>query len=176
MARLSLTPPAKVQKLQTALHAKAKGSPAYRFYALYDKVYRADVLGHAYACCKANRGAAGVDEQTFEHIEAYGLERWLGELTEELTSRRWAPRDTAEQVARLNRMMVGWGNYFCLGPVSRAYAAVDRYARYRLRQWLCAKHKVNGRGRRRFPARYLHQVLGLVQLQERTSSFPWANA
>ncbi|MDQ3223347.1 MAG: reverse transcriptase domain-containing protein, partial [Gemmatimonadota bacterium] len=47
------------------------------------------MLGHAYACCKANRGAAGVDEQTFEHIEAYGLERWLGELTEELRSRTY---------------------------------------------------------------------------------------
>ena len=440
---MSLAPPETVQKLQTALHAKAKGSPAYRFYALYDKVYRKDILLHAYACCKANQGAAGVDGQTFEHIEAYGLERWLGELTEELrrrtyrpqavrrvyipkpdgkqrplgiptvkdrvvqmaavlvlepifgadlppeqyayrpnssaldavrhvhrlltsghgqvvdadlsgyfdsiphaelmgclarrivdgamlhlikmwleapveeederggrhrttrnrdegrgtpqgapvspllsnlymrrfvmgwkafgheqrldahivnyaddfviccrgtaaeamtamrgmmqrlkltvneakthlcqmpeetfdflgytfgrcysprtgrayigtkpsrkriarlreaihemTSRRWAPRDTAVQVDKLNRMMVGWSNYFCLGPVSRAYTAVDRYARYRLRQWLCAKHKVWGQGRHKFPARYLHEVLGLVQLQERTSSFPWAN-
>jgi RNA-directed DNA polymerase len=441
---MSLIPPPTVQKLQRALHAKAKGSPAYRFYALYDKLYRKDVLLHAYACCKANRGAAGVDGQTFEHIEAYGLERWLSELTEELrsrtyrpqavrrvylpkpdgkqrplgiptvkdrvvqmagvlvlepifqadlppeqyayrpncsaldavrqvhqlltsghgqvvdadlsgyfdsiphaelmrclarrivdgalrhlikmwleaaveeedeqghkhrttrnrdqgrgtpqgapvspllsnlymrrfvlgwkalgheqrldahivnyaddfviccrgtapeamaamrdmmqklkltvneakthlcqmpeetfdflgytfgrcyspktgraslgtkpsrkriarlcgaihekTSRRWAPRDAAEQVAELNQMLVGWANYFCLGPVSRAYAAIDRYARYRLRQWLCAKHKEHGQGRHKFPARYLYNVLGLVQLQERTSSFPWANA
>jgi len=441
---MSLAPPEKVQKLQTALHAKAKGSPTYRFYALYDKVYRKDVLLHAYACCKSNKGAAGVDGQTFEDIEQYGLERWLGELTEqlrsrtyqpqpvrrvyipkpdgkqrplgiptvkdrvvqmaavlvlepifgadlppeqyayrpnssaldavrhvhkllttghgqvvdadlsgyfdsiphaelmrclarrivdgamlhlikmwleapveeedergqkhrttrnrdeargtpqgapispllsnlymrrfalgwkalgheqrldahivnyaddfviccrgtaqaamatmrdmmqklkltvnetkthvcqmpeetfdflgytfgrcyspktgrayigtkpskkrlvrlreaisEMTCRRWAPRDTTEQVARLNRMLVGWSNYFCLGPVSRAYAAIDRYARYRLRRWLCAKHKEYGQGRKRFPARYLHEVLGLVQLAPRTSSFPWANA
>ena len=79
---MSLAPPEKVQKLQTALHAKAKGSPDYRFYALYDKVYRNDVLLHAYACCKSNKGAAGVDGQTFEHIEEYGPDRWLGELTE----------------------------------------------------------------------------------------------
>ena len=441
---MSLTPQEKVQKLQAALHAKAKGSPGYRFYALYDKVYRQDVLLHAYACCKANQGAAGVDGQSFEDIEAYGLGPWLGELTEqlrsrtyrpqavrrvyipkpdgkrrplgiptvkdrvvqmaavlvlepifqadlppeqyayrpessaldavrhvhrllssghgqvvdadlsgyfdtiphaelmrclarrivdgamlhlikmwleaaveeedergqkhrttrnrdegrgtpqgapispllsnlymrrfvlgwkalghekrldahivnyaddfviccrgsaepalaamrammqklkltvneakthlcrmpeetfdflgytfgrcyspktgrayigtrpskkriarlreaisEMTGRRWAPRDTGEQVAKLNRMMVGWANYFCLGPVSRAYVAVDRYARYRLRQWLCNKHKVHGQGRGKFPARYLHDVLGLVQLEKRTSSFPWAGA
>ena len=56
---MSLTTPESLQKLQTALHAKAKGAPGYRFYALYDKVYRPDVLAHAYACCKANKGAAG---------------------------------------------------------------------------------------------------------------------
>ena len=89
---MSLAPPQKVQKLQTALHAKAKGSPDYRFYALYDKVHRTDVLLHAYACCKANQGAAGVDGQTFEHIEQYGLERWLGELTEELRNRTYRPQ------------------------------------------------------------------------------------
>src|SRR5215217_2024745 len=89
---MSLAPPDKVQKLQTALRAKAKGSPDYRFYALYDKVYRPDVLRHAYACCRANQGAAGMDGQTFEHIEAYGLQRWLGELTEELRSRTYRPQ------------------------------------------------------------------------------------
>src|SRR5262249_22468333 len=62
---MSLTTPASVQKLQTALHAKAKESPNFRFYALYDKVYRKDVLAYAYERCEANGGAAGVDEQTF---------------------------------------------------------------------------------------------------------------
>lgn len=88
---MSLTPPASVQKLQVALHAKAKRSPTYRFYALYDKVYRKDVLAFAYDCCKSNKGAAGVDGQTFEDIESYGLERWLGELTQELKSRTYRP-------------------------------------------------------------------------------------
>ena len=63
---MSLTTPPSVQKLQTALHDKAKGSPKFRFYALYDKVYRQDVLDFAYDCCKANGGAPGVDGQTFE--------------------------------------------------------------------------------------------------------------
>jgi len=88
---VSLTTPASVQKLQTALHGKAKESPDFRFYALYDKVYRKDVLAFAYECCKANGGAAGVDGQTFEDIEAYGIERWLDELAQELKSRTYQP-------------------------------------------------------------------------------------
>src|SRR4030042_759761 len=84
---MSLSTPSSVQKLQTALQAKAKQSPKYRFYSLYDKVYRQDVLIHAYALCKANRGEPGVDGQRFADIEMYGLERWLGELrSEEHTS------------------------------------------------------------------------------------------
>ena len=73
----NLATPLSVQKLQTALHAKAKQSPSFRFYALYDKLYRTDVLQYAYACCKANQGAPGVDGMRFEDIEAYGLERWF---------------------------------------------------------------------------------------------------
>src|SRR5246500_2689721 len=87
----NLITPASVQKLQTALHDKAKESPSFRFYALYDKVYRKDVLAFAYACCKANGGAAGVDNQTFEDIETYGEERWLDELAQELKNRTYQP-------------------------------------------------------------------------------------
>jgi len=76
--------PESVQRLRTALHAKAKEQPEYRFYILYDKIYRRDVLEHAYRSCKANKGAAGVDGERFEDIEAYGIERWLGELAERL--------------------------------------------------------------------------------------------
>jgi RNA-directed DNA polymerase len=79
-----LEPPNTVQKLQAALQAKAKGSPGYRFYLLYDKVYRKDVLEYAYRCCKANGGAPGVDSQDFADIEKYGEERWLGELADRL--------------------------------------------------------------------------------------------
>ena len=89
---MSLTPPDTVRKLQETLHAKAKRAPTYRFYALYDKVYRADVLSHAYTCCAANDGAAGVDGQTFADIEAYGAARWVGELAEELRNKRYRPQ------------------------------------------------------------------------------------
>ena len=87
----NLATPPSVQKLQTALHAKAKENPSFRFYALYDKLFRADVLQYSYACCKANKGAAGVDGERFEDIEAYGLERWLGELAQELRSKTYRP-------------------------------------------------------------------------------------
>jgi group II intron reverse transcriptase/maturase len=441
---MNLTTPDSVQKLQKALHDKAKGSPSFRFYALYDKVYRKDVLAFAYACCKANGGAAGMDGQTFEGIEEYGVERWLDELAEELRSRAyrpqpvrrvWIPKPDGKQrplgvptirdrtvetaavlvlepifeadlqpeqyayrqdrsaldavkhvhklintgygeivdadlsgyfdsiphaellksvarrvvdgamlhlikmwleapveetdgrgrkqrstrnrdegrgtpqgapispllsnlymrrfvlgwkqlghekrlrayvvnyaddlviccrgeaeealtamrgimqklkltvnetktqvcklpeekfeflgytfgrcyspktgraflgtvpskkrviricdaissetgrnktlldadtvVGKLNRMMIGWANYFCLGPVSKAYRAVEQHARKRLRQWLCAKHKVRGRGTGRFPDADLHDALGLVRLTTRTRSFPWATS
>lgn len=438
---MSLTTPTSVQKLQTALHDKAKGSPKFRFYALYDKVHREDVMVFAYECCKANRGAAGVDGQTLEDIEEYGVKKWLDELTQELKSRTyqpqpvrrvWIPKPDGKQrplgvpaikdrvaqtaavlvlapifeadlqpeqyayrsdrsaldavkhvhkllntghgqivdadlsgyfdsiphaellksvarrmvdgamlhlikmwlevpveetdekgnkhrstrnrdegmgtpqgapispllsnlymrrfvlswkklghekrlaayivnyaddlviccrgraeealarmrdimtklqltvnetktrvcklpeekfdflgytfgrnfssktgpayygaspsqkrvkricetisemtgrdqtqldqglvVAKLNRMMIGWANYFCLGPVSKAYRAVDQHARKRLLQWLCAKHKVVWPGTKRFPQASLHEVQGLVCLPKRTRSFPW---
>jgi group II intron reverse transcriptase/maturase len=439
---MSLTTPVSLQKLQTALHEKAKGSPNFRFYALYDKVYREDVLTFAYACCKANGGAAGVDGQRFQDIEDYGVKRWLDELTQELKNRTYQPqavrrvyipkpdgkqrplgiptvkdrvaqtaavlmlepiveadlqpeqyayradrsaldavrqvhkllnsghrevvdadlsgyfdsiphaelmksvarrivdgamlhlikmwleapveetdergnthrstrnrddgrgtpqgspispllsnlymrrfvlgwktlghdkrlqaaivnyaddlviccRGRAEQartvmqammsklkltvnaaktrvchlpeekfdflgytfgrcyspetgrcyigtvpskrriarvceaihaetgrhqtlleheavVGKLNRIMIGWANYFCLGPVSKAYRAVERHARKRLRQWLCTKHKLRWPATGQYPEAALHDVLGLVRLTERTRSFPWA--
>jgi len=88
---VSLVPPATVEKLQKTLHAKAKGFSHYRFYTLYDKICRADVLEYAYRIGRANGGAAGVDGQTFEDIEAYGREPWLKELAEELRERRYCP-------------------------------------------------------------------------------------
>jgi len=89
---MRLIPPPKVEKLQVALHTKAKGSPSYRFYALYDKIYREDVLRHAFYCCLANQGAPGVDGQTFQQIEAYGEEKWLAELAEELRQQTYRPQ------------------------------------------------------------------------------------
>ena len=87
----NLATPGSVQKLQTALHAKAKAAPGYRFYALYDKIYREDILAHAYAQCRSNQGAAGVDGQDFEAVEAYGVERWLGELALALRQETYRP-------------------------------------------------------------------------------------
>jgi len=370
---LILEPPISVQKLQTALQAKAKESPGYRFYLLYDKLYREDVLEYAYRCCKANKGAPGVDGQEFADIETYGEERWLGELADtlrrktyraEAVRRVWIPKegnqsklrplgiprildrvvmaavvvvlepifevdmpaeqhgyrpklsahtavravhslintghtqvieadlsgyfdsiphaelmksvarrvsdrhllhlikmwlDCAEEamaemrrmmerlkltvneskthirqlpqerfdflgytfgrcystqtgraylgtrpskkslrriigamratidrrvmwleaeelVERINRQLVGWFNYFCLGPVSKAYHAIDQYTAHRLRWWLCTKHKVANTGTTRYPDEYLHDELGLVWLYRRTHNLPWANS
>jgi RNA-directed DNA polymerase len=88
---MSLEPPATVGKLQGVLRAKAKESPKYRFYALYDKVYRSDILAWAYVRCLSNKGKPGVDGQTFADIEAYGRERWLGELVQELKNKTYRP-------------------------------------------------------------------------------------
>ena len=87
----SLSTPNSVQKLQTALHAKAKAEADYRFYALYDKIYREDILAHAYALCRSNRGAPGVDGQDFADVEEYGVERWLGELALALREETYRP-------------------------------------------------------------------------------------
>src|ERR1051326_4149813 len=81
-----------LQKLRAALLVKAKRNPQFRFYSLYDKVYRSDVLAEAWKKCLANQGVHGVDGQSFEDIETYGLERWLGELAEELKTKRYQPQ------------------------------------------------------------------------------------
>ena len=74
-----------------ALHVKAKAEAGYRFYTLYDKISREDILAHAYAQCRSNKGAPGVDGQDFADIEAYGVERWLGELAVALRQETYRP-------------------------------------------------------------------------------------
>jgi len=87
----NLSTPISVQKLQMALHAKAKTEAGYRFYALYDKIYRDDILAHAYAQCRSNKGAPGVDRQDFADVEAYGVQRWLDELALALKEESYRP-------------------------------------------------------------------------------------
>ena len=87
----SLTAPESVRKLQTALHAKAKESPDFRFYSLSDKVWRADILQAAWHAVRRNGGAAGVDGETVERIKEQGLERWLGELARDLKESTYRP-------------------------------------------------------------------------------------
>ena len=94
----------------------------------------------------------------------------------ELTSRRWLWTTVEDRVVKLNRKLRGWSNYFCLGPVSPAYRAIDRHARHRLRQWLRGKHKLQSRGTSRFPDARLHDEVGLMRLCDRPRSFPWAQA
>jgi group II intron reverse transcriptase/maturase len=87
----NLSTPKTVQKLQKALHAKAKAEAGYRFYALYDKISREDILAYAFAQCRSNKGAPGVDGQNFADIETYGVERWLGELALALREESYQP-------------------------------------------------------------------------------------
>lgn len=82
----SLETPEKIRTLQRKLYRKAKAEPAFRFYVLYDKICREDMLRHAYALARANAGSPGVDGVTFAQIEAEGAEKWLAGLREELVS------------------------------------------------------------------------------------------
>ena len=113
---MSLSPPTKVEQLQKTLHAKAKGSPSYRFYALYDKVYRADVLWHAYRICQSNGGAPGVDGQTFEDIESVRPDEVAG---------RTDGRTSNEAVSSRS---------LCAGFTSPSRASRDRRDRWEFRQ------------------------------------------
>jgi group II intron reverse transcriptase/maturase len=130
-----------------------------------------DFLGYTFGRCwssKTGRGYIGT------RPSRKALAR-LVRAVHEATGRRTTGVSEGKKVADLNRMLVGWSNYFCQGPVSRAYRAMDAHTRRRLRQWLRAKHKVRGTGGETFPEAYLHDVLGLVRLVDRTRDFPWAN-
>jgi len=93
-----------------------------------------------------------------------------------ITARRTHQVDADEIVARLNRLMMGWSNYFKLGPVSPSYQALDHHACRRLRQWLRGKHKVRGKVIRRYSYKQLYENYGLVTLSSRTRDLPWAKA
>ena len=88
---MSLETPEKIRSLQRKLYCKAKAEPAFRFYLLYDKICREDILGHAYARVRENAGAPGVDGVTFEQIESLGVEAWLAGLREDLVSKTYQP-------------------------------------------------------------------------------------
>ncbi len=88
---MSLVTPEKISQFQRKLYVKAKSEPAYRFFQLYDKVYRADILEHAYRLCRSNGGKPGVDGMTFGDIESMGEEQWLAALRKELHERTYKP-------------------------------------------------------------------------------------
>lgn len=158
---MSLAPPEKVRKLQAALQGKAKENPTYRFYLLYDKVYRRDVLTFAYECCRLNGGAPGVDGQTFADIEAYGQERWLDELTEELRTktyqpqavrRVWIPKPDGKQrplgIPTIRDRVVQMAAVVVLEPIFEADLQPEQYAYRKERSALDAVNAVQALLRR----------------------------
>ena len=103
----NLSTPKSVQKLQTALHAKAKVEAGYRFYALYDKISREDILAHAYAQCRSNKGAPGVDGRDFADLEAMGrsagLAIWRCAQAEDLSTGPYQKSVHTEPMANSGR-------------------------------------------------------------------------
>jgi group II intron reverse transcriptase/maturase len=129
-------------------------------------------LGYTLGIC--HRAGSGVP-----YLGTRPSKQSIGKICREIyrETRPWSGFKSPEQeVACLNRMLVGWANYFCLGGVSKAYRAVDAHTRWRLRQWLRRKHKQGSQGTRQFPDQYWYEKLGLVRLTERTSDLPWAKA
>jgi RNA-directed DNA polymerase len=131
-----------------------------------------DFLGYTFGRCystktgRAYLGTVPAKTRVMRICEAISSE----------TGRNRTLLDHQTVVTKLNQMMNGWANYFCLGPVSKAYQAVERHGRKRLRQWLCAKHKVAWPATGKFPEAALHDKFGLVRLTERTRSFSWAKS
>ncbi|HET7525339.1 MAG TPA: reverse transcriptase domain-containing protein, partial [Burkholderiaceae bacterium] len=113
--------------------------------------YYSPKTGRAYLCAQPSKKS---------------LRRIIGDIRA-ATERNVLWLEAEDMVQRLNRMLIGWANYFSLGPVHRAYRAIDRYTPLRLRRWLCNKHKVAGTGATRYPYEYVHETLGLMQLQPR---------
>src|SRR3981081_1764387 len=102
---MSLTTPSKIRELQSKLYRKAKDEPGFRFYQLYDKGYREEILHHAYQMARANHGAPGVDGESFEDIESKDLKQWINGLREELRNRTYQP----QPVRRVMRPKPGGG-------------------------------------------------------------------
>ena len=137
---MSLITPESVGNLQKALAAKAKGNPTLRFYSLYDKICRLDVLTYAYRCCKANGGSPGADGQTFQQIEAGGLTEWLAGLAEQLKQktyqpgpvrRVWIPKPDGKQrplgVPRILDRVVQMAAVIVLQPIFEADLPDEQY-------------------------------------------------
>jgi RNA-directed DNA polymerase len=134
------TPISTVQKLQTALQAKAKTEASYRFYTLWDKVCRLDVLAEAYRRCRANGGAPGVDGLTFAQIEFTGVGTWLAELREELRRkdykpqpllRVWIPKSNGGQrplgIPTIRDRVAQMAVLLVIGPIFEADLCAEQY-------------------------------------------------
>ena len=170
-------PPDNVRKLQNRLWAAAKQSPGRRFHALYDRIYRPDVLWEAWRRVRANRGAAGVDRLTLEAVEDYGVGRLLDELARDLRAGTYRPSPVRrveipkpDGRKRPLGILRGWGNYFRTGNAADKFVTMDRYVAWRLKRLLLKKRGRNLRAgqaerwtRTWFHDQGLHQLMGTIR-------------
>lgn len=133
---------------------------------------RFEFLGYSFERCYAVGSGRAYMGTKPSRKKIAGVTQRISQLTERCRLKN----ETTEVVGELNALLRGWGRYFCLGPVSKAYRAVDAHARHRLRQWLCRKHRVRGAGTGQFPDEHLYKTLGLVRLSQTTANLPWAKA
>jgi group II intron reverse transcriptase/maturase len=131
---------------------------------------RFDFLGYTFGLLYSPRTGRGYWAPKPKRKKVQSVCRTVSEMTE----RRWTQTETGEKVGQLNQRLVGWANYFSLGSVSQAYRAIDQHVARRLRQWLCNKFGIPGRGKKRFSNDYLYRELGVVRLTERRGNVPWA--
>ena len=131
---------------------------------------RFDFLGYNFGRCYSTKtGRAHLGTRPSKQ----GLSKIMGAIRE-CTARGTTWQEADVLVLQINRKLVGWSNYFSLGPMSKAYRAIDQYTARRQRRWLCKKHKVGNTGKHHFADDYLHEQLGLARLAPRTHGFPWA--
>jgi group II intron reverse transcriptase/maturase len=133
---------------------------------------RFEFLGYSFERCYAAKTGRPYLGTRPSQKKISGLIRRISQLT----WRHRLPKAETEIVSALNAVLRGWGNYFCLGSVSKAYETVDAHTRHRLRQWLVHKHQVGGTGTKRYSNERLYGALGLVRLSSTTTSLPWARA
>ena len=164
-----------VIKLQRKLYQKAKHQPTFQFYALYDKVYRSDVLQHAYNLVKQNRGSPGIDGETFEVKGQQSGKHFLlvepsdkamksiKQKIKHYTRRDMNPVPINEIVKKINAAVRGWSNYFHYGHGHRKLKKVKYYVEESLRLHLRYRHKLSNRGAayQRFPRKYIYNYLKL---------------
>src|SRR5512132_202805 len=182
---MSLATPERIRTLRRKLYRKAKAEPAFRFYLLYDKIHRDDILEQAYALARSNGGAPGVDGRSFAAIEAAGLTEWLAGIRKELVAKtyrpapvRWAPeprhhrlrprQGVGRAALAQDREVVGvrgWTAYFGYGTRLPAYRAIDSHVYERVRRFLVRRHKVPSHGTNRFPREAVFGALGVLHLR-----------
>jgi hypothetical protein len=132
-----------------------------------------DFLGYSFGRCYSSKTGRAYLGSVPAKKRVQRISKAISIETRRTTTTR---RDSTEVVRKLNQMLNGWANYFCLGSVSRAYRAIDQHARRRLRWWLCHKHKVALPGTGRFPDKCLYGSYGLTELGKRTYRFSWAKS
>lgn len=133
---------------------------------------RFDFLGYTFGICYSPKTGRRYTGAWPSKRKVQQINRTISELTRR--NSLW--QSEAEMIGSLNRRLRGWSAYFSLGPVSKAYRAVDAHTRSRLRQWLRVKHKKQGKGTKRYSDEYLYGSLGLLRLEATTRNLPWANA